>query len=139
MLAGMYPSDMVLLKFSKTDTKTLLLWEHDTEFEFQGQMFDVVEMLEKGDSVTYRCWPDKEETQLNRQLAQLVSGEWESHPIKREGQKQLLDYFKSFFGPTDIQWAFQVPNDSSNQPRWLCFFSLPTSAHSPPAPPPKIS
>ena len=139
MLAGLGEEEFVLLKFSKTDAKMLLQWEHDTEFAFQGQMFDVVDVLEKGDSVTYRCWPDKEETQLNQQLAQLVSGEWESHPIKQEGEKQLLDYFKSFFGPTNISWAFQTPENPSSQPRWLCFFNLPTSAHSPPAPPPKIS
>ena len=75
MLAGVDRSELVLLQFSKTDTKTLLQWEHDTEFEFQGQMFDVMEVSEKGDSVTYVCWPDKEETHLNQQLAQLVSGE----------------------------------------------------------------
>lgn len=132
-------SELVLLQVSKTDAKTLLQWEHDTEFEFHGQMFDVVEVLAKGDSVAYRCWPDKEETQLNEQLAQLVSGEWESHPAKQDSQKQLLDYFKSFFGPTNISWAFQTPDDSFIQPRWCCFFNLPTSAHSPPAPPPKMS
>ena len=72
MIAGIDQNELVLLKFSKEEAETKLRWEHSKEFEYDGQMYDIVSKEIKGDSIYYRCWWDYEEPALNRKLQQLV-------------------------------------------------------------------
>ena len=67
----------VLLKFTLHESETKLRWEHAREFEYNAQMYDVIQTKTFGDSVYYWCWWDKEETELNRKLKKLVTQE---HP-----------------------------------------------------------
>jgi len=70
---GIDTNELVLLKFSVSDSKKQLHWEHDWEFEYKGQMYDLIETTVKGDSIWYKCLWDKEETRLNRQLEKLMT------------------------------------------------------------------
>jgi len=63
---------LVLLEFSAAETGSLLRWEHSREFEFDGQMYDIVESWTDGDRVFYRCYWDRAETRLNRALRELA-------------------------------------------------------------------
>jgi hypothetical protein len=63
---------LVVLEFSKMETESLLRWEHSREFEYDGQMYDVVESWAVGDTVHYRCWWDRAETRLNDRLRELA-------------------------------------------------------------------
>jgi len=54
---GMAEEHLVVLQFT-TEEKALLNWEHDKEFEYQGQMYDVVDSYQVGDIFYYSCWPD---------------------------------------------------------------------------------
>jgi hypothetical protein len=63
---------LAVLRFSKEETETLLRWEHSGEFEYKGQMYDVVQAWTVGDTVYYRCWQDREETKLNNRLRELA-------------------------------------------------------------------
>jgi len=56
MIGGMDKSAFVLLKFTKEESETKLRWEHSREFEYAGQMYDVVEAAEQGDTTYYYCW-----------------------------------------------------------------------------------
>ena len=138
MIAGLDPSELVLLKFSKKEAKTTLDWEHPTEFEFRGQMFDVVETAEKGDSVFYRCWPDGAETELNQKLAQTVGGAWEKHPQKRQSEQRLLDFLKAFFCAENAVWQPQLLDCQRVAPKWIFLFDLPSGLFLSPSPPPKL-
>lgn len=71
--AGIEVGNLVLLKFKKEETGSLLRWEHSGEFEYNGQMYDVVETWTQGNTVYYRCWRDEEETRLNSQLKETVA------------------------------------------------------------------
>ncbi len=51
--AGMDEEALVLLKFTDTEAQLLLHWEHDREFEYLGQMYDIVETEQIGDTVYY--------------------------------------------------------------------------------------
>ena len=138
MIAGIDPEAVVTLQFSKANAKVVLEWEHATEFEFDGQMFDVIETLEKGDSVLYRCWPDHAETKLNQTLAELVEGIWEKHPPKKNSEQCLLDFFKTVFYENNISWQLQCIVDNHFTPNWLLVFKLPKGALSPPLLPPEL-
>ena len=58
MIAGIDKSELVLFKFSKEETTTKLNWKHAKEFEFNQQMYDVVEKQVSKDSIHYWCWWD---------------------------------------------------------------------------------
>jgi len=60
------------LTFSLEETKTKLNWEHDREFEFQGQMYDILESHLEGDSITYLVYADHEETKMKGLLTKLL-------------------------------------------------------------------
>jgi hypothetical protein len=62
----------MLLKFSTQEAAENLDWEHDAEFEYRGEMYDVIHATITADSATYWVWWDTEETQLNNELKLLV-------------------------------------------------------------------
>lgn len=63
---GIEENELVYLKFARNEIETLLRWEHSREFEFDNQMYDIVEIEEHGDSVFYWAWWDKAETKLKK-------------------------------------------------------------------------
>jgi len=65
--------DLVLLKFSKADSKTKLRWSHSNEFKYNRKLYDVVDFKIVGDSVYFWCWWDNKETELDQQLMELVN------------------------------------------------------------------
>jgi hypothetical protein len=73
IVAGVEDGDLVLLKFSKDESRTLLRWEHSREFEYDGRMYDIVETWAVGDTVYCRCWWDREETELNDRMRVLAA------------------------------------------------------------------
>ena len=86
-------NDLVLLKIAHKDS-SLLLWEHSREFEYQEEMYDVVDSRQKGDTTYYWCWWDHEETQLNRQLQALVNKAFGKDPY-HEANRERVENFTS--------------------------------------------
>jgi len=97
ILAGLPDSALVFFQFSKNDGETLLRWEHEQEFEYQGQMYDVVKKSEQGDSVQLWCWRDHAETKLNRQLRQLVAQYQANDPCRHNKEQRLAIFFLTLF------------------------------------------
>lgn len=107
MIAGLDDSELVLLRFHKTAINTDLRWKHSREFEYQGQMYDIVKAHESGDGIFYYCWWDYEETQLNRKLSSLVTMAWGSNPAHNHTRLRLLSFYVSlYFNPLLSQFAF---------------------------------
>lgn len=73
MIDGIDSTELTELRFSKSQTITQLRWEHAKEFEYRGEMYDVVKKTETADSVVYVCWWDHAETCLNKKLNTLVT------------------------------------------------------------------
>jgi hypothetical protein len=73
IIEGIDKSELVELTFTLADAETKLRWEHSQEFEYNGEMYDVVESKTIDGKVTYWCWWDNEETSLNKQLNQLLA------------------------------------------------------------------
>ncbi len=97
MIGGMDKSAFVLLKFTKEESETKLRWEHSREFEYAGQMYDVVEAAEQGDTTYYYCWWDHEETKLNLQLSGLVAHAMGKNPLNKEKQERLSSFLKNLY------------------------------------------
>ncbi len=89
--------DLVLLKFSKNELLTKLEWEHDLEFEFNHQMYDVVKSIEKPDSMYYWCLLDNKETKLNKKLELLLAKILRNKSTQKNKQKRLGNFYNSLF------------------------------------------
>jgi hypothetical protein len=140
MIAGMDHEELVLLKFSKEETQTKLRWEHSKEFEYNGQMYDVVSKEIKGDSIFYRCWWDHAETALNKKLQKLVAKAFNNDENKQRNQKQLNVFFQSFFCVSLFDWQASLSEilvKNYNYTNYQNTFS--PIQESPPTPPPRLS
>ncbi|NJL75605.1 MAG: hypothetical protein HC892_11820 [Saprospiraceae bacterium] len=99
MVAGIDKKELVLLKLTAAQKQTQLNWEHAKEFEYQGEMYDVIETEIRCDTTYYWCWWDHAETALNKQLDELASLVKGNHAKHKENQKRLYDFFKSLYLP----------------------------------------
>lgn len=73
IIEGIDKSELVELTFTVAEAEKKLQWEHSKEFEYNGEMYDVVESKSDGKKVTYWCWWDNQETSLNKQLSKLLA------------------------------------------------------------------
>ncbi len=130
---------LVLLEFSKAETESLLRWEHSREFEFSGQMYDIVESWTEGDRIYYRCWWDRAETRLNKILRELAVRSFGAAAPKFGGDKGS--------GPDRLQprdfvvarvWRFQRPRPPCLLMRSSLEGRLSRSVR-PPVPPPRVA
>jgi hypothetical protein len=84
----------VHMAFTTKEAESLLRWEHSREFEYLGEMYDVVRTKTRNDSVFYTLWWDHEETDLNQKLAALTKSlQGDSAPAN---EARLIDAFKVF-------------------------------------------
>lgn len=97
ILSQVGKNDLITLKFISIEAASELHWEHDKEFEYKGQMYDVVESKTHGDTTIYVCWWDHNETALNIQLYQLVEAGIGNDPQNHKNQEKLKDFFKSIY------------------------------------------
>lgn len=97
MLASVNQSQLVRFIFTETEKKTQLNWEHEKEFEYQNEMYDVIKTEVHGDTTYYWCWQDREETELNRQLNHLVARSLGNNPQHQENKNRLLKFLESLY------------------------------------------
>jgi hypothetical protein len=128
-------SAFVQLRFAREAARHQLDWEHEGEFAYRGQMYDVVEVRETADSVFYRCWPDDAETALHRRLHAATARLLHHHPERRDRHQRLADFYQSLFVPpgrlrlcytppfeaglgvaTDYRWAQSRPQPATPPP-----------------------
>lgn len=95
ILQGMADNDLILLKFSKQEIYDLLHWEHEKEFEFNDNKYDIVRITEQGDSIFYWCFPDDHETFLSKKLSLLIERVFHSEKEDQQQKTQFDRFFKS--------------------------------------------
>ena len=137
IIAHLDQQELVFLKFSKAEKDTRLKWEHAKEFEYQGQMYDIVKSELTGDSVSYWCWPDHEETRLNRNLNKLVAMALGVDPQNKENQQHLMNFIKTLYHADRFQWS-ALPFPELNLFPCTCTFVYASLCKSPPVPPPEF-
>lgn len=136
ILAGMDKNQLVLLKFTKEEIKNRFIWKHSKEFEYKGEMYDVIETETYGDTTCYWLWSDNKETFLNKQLDQLVAIALGNNPKNKENQKRLHVFLKSLFFSDNENIITTYFNESKNNFHFIPVFYQSFSI-SPPLPPPK--
>ncbi|MEQ8582574.1 MAG: hypothetical protein RIC30_14635 [Marinoscillum sp.] len=108
-------NDLVLLKIALKDS-SLLSWEHAKEFEYQHEMYDVVERYRHGDTTYYWCWWDHEETQLNRQLQALVNKAFANDPNHQSNRERVESFTSGLFFVPFPMFQFLTPASARQRP-----------------------
>jgi hypothetical protein len=75
---------LVTFRFALSDTAKLLDWEHANEFEYKGEMYDVVRRAYTSEFVTYHLWWDHKETALNKQVDLLAQSIFNNQSNKQK-------------------------------------------------------
>jgi len=131
--------DQLLWTFSISDARTKLQWEHSKEFEFKGEMYDVIRSETKGDSILYWCYWDREETKLKRQLDILIVNMMGPGSHNRNQGTQINDCFRSFFFQVDDHQHDVICGQLFDPVFSPYIFSVSLHQLTPPLPPPEVS
>lgn len=94
---GIPKEELVFMAFSQEDLTTKLKWKHSKEFEFNGEMYDIVECNETADSAFYWVWWDKEETELNQRVKRIAAEIFGNAPDQHEKNNLVQSIYKSLF------------------------------------------
>ena len=96
-LASINKEKLEKLSFTYKQSEEELDWKHSKEFEYNGKMYDVISVQKRRDSISYTCWLDKEETELNIKLKTiLVHVYLIDKPIQKR-EATFLAFYKSLF------------------------------------------
>ena len=120
MIAGIDKNELVLLKFSKEEIATKLQWKHAKEFEFNNQMYDIVDKVVSKDSIQYWCWWDFKETKLNKQLDDLLVGVYQHDSKSKEKQDLLYKFYKSIYFQPVFSWQPQIEEEQKYKVITFC-------------------
>jgi hypothetical protein len=88
LISGIDRDSLTKLTFSVHESQSLLEWEHEREFNYAEVMYDIVETFQNGDSITYYCWKDDDETHLNDLLSSLTTSSLDQDP-KNKSQRSV--------------------------------------------------
>lgn len=136
IVAGIDEKELVLLKITQEESHTDLRWEHSAEFEYNGQMYDVVEEEIRGDTIYYLCWWDHKETELNKHLDNLLSYALGNNKHRSESKKRVKEFYQSlFFVSRSERDLIVVATKPINTLYKLNYQSV---SYPPPVPPPEI-
>jgi len=72
-------------------------WHEEQEFEYRGQMYDVIRQEQHGNEMWYYCHWDKAETELLNNLSQYVSNYLQQHPKDHQKTTSLSTYLDQTF------------------------------------------
>lgn len=133
---GIDKKDLILLKFTRKETETRLNWKHPGEFEYNGEMYDIVEKHQEGDTIFYNCYKDHKETRLVNEIERLVTRAMGQYPGQRSQTDKIVDFFKTAYRQDVFTWKPLSPQATIFN---FSFFIIHYSsfAITPPSPPPK--
>lgn len=129
-------SELVVLAFAKQDAQRLLEWEHEREFEYRGQMYDLAKTETRGDSIFYTCYWDRAETELNHKLDRCIADWLQQSPQQQERSERLAFFFRSLYhAPTLSYITSSIP---FHRPVFHYLTSTSRLGNPPLSPPPKF-
>jgi hypothetical protein len=137
ILEGIPNSEFTLIKISPESKN--IRWKHSKEFEFKGEMYDVVRTEKHGDTTYYYCWWDNQETLLNQKLNENISMELGQNATNKSTKNKLISFYKSLYFSEeilDIKHPFYIPQNP-NEIKSL--IDLGREGQNPAVPPPEMA
>lgn len=137
ILRGLDRSQLCHFQFSPAENQALE-WEGDDEFEWRGNMYDVVEVEIHNGQIHYWCWLDDAETEVERQLERWIASVTGQDHKHNSTQARWWEVCLNVFPPPP---SIELKSQSVQCPHWnsakVHFYSNPDSR--PPTPPPRWS
>jgi hypothetical protein len=124
-----------VLSFSILEANNVLHWEKPDEFEYKGEMYDVISMKQMNDSVIYVCYHDKKESGQKESYAQLLINSF-GNDLQKEQQSRIKIFFNVLYLPAGIS-DLPATFESTAQTRSTTRELLNKFRQKPPVPPPK--
>lgn len=98
-------SELVNFEFDMNGSEfKSLRWVHSHEFELNELMFDIVEADTIGNMVYYLCFPDKQETALNKEFKDLLNARYATDLPAHKRQRLISNFIKSLYLPENFQF-----------------------------------
>ncbi len=138
LVAGVDNNELVLLKFTKDESRKKLKWEHSKEFEYNLLMYDVVKTKTVGDTIYYWCWPDIKETELENKFSGLVNEALGSTPFQTEKQEHIISYFQTLYYMQYASWQLSPTETGDIKPPVTVFNFFSSFLFAPFTPPPEL-
>lgn len=135
MLSDISEEEKCILQFSIHDAKNNLHWEKPDEFEYKGEMYDVISSKQIRDSVIFICYHDKKESRLKESYAELLINSF-GNDLQKEQQSRIKIFFNVLYLPAGIS-DLPATFESTAQTRSTTRELLNKFRQKPPAPPPK--
>ena len=133
---GLPKSELTHLSFKSNEVDARVEWKHNKEFRFEGEMYDIVQKQQQGDSIHFWCWWDKEETLLNRKIEKLAYLALNGNETSNNQKNHFFRFLKLMNLPPD-----EIPSAQASEmkSRLTCDSSFDTILRnvSPDIPPPK--
>jgi hypothetical protein len=98
---GLSNSELSRIVVTTSDSANLL-WHHHDEFEFQGNMYDLVSKESFNDSIVYLCFLDEKESEVNVYIDQQAKSIWSHSPFANDFETKLVDFIQKVFPPENI-------------------------------------
>lgn len=138
LISGIEPSELVQLTFTIEESQSLLNWEHEREFEYNDQMYDIVDVDTVGNEIVYSCWWDHAETAINIELKKLLTVALESNQKHKQQQQTLVKTIQFEYVKTEL--FFDLNTSICNVvPAFFYSFSFTSISLNLDNPPPQIS
>jgi hypothetical protein len=97
IITGIDKSELVQLTFTIEETTSQLKWKHSKEFEFNHQMYDIVEADTTENTIIYWCWWDHQETKLNKQLTKLLAQFLGNDTQNKETKIRFANFYQTLY------------------------------------------
>tara|TARA_R110001599_G_scaffold114638_1_gene280667 strand:- start:26202 stop:26735 length:534 start_codon:yes stop_codon:yes gene_type:complete len=91
------PVEMVHLAFTAAQMKTDLRWEHDGEFEYKDQMYDIISREVKGDTTYFYAYWDKLESLVNHRLNELITLHFGGKSDQQDDSQLVVSLVKALY------------------------------------------
>lgn len=135
--SGLSNSELSRIVVNTSDSDNLL-WHHHDEFEFQGNMYDLVSKESFNDSIVYLCFLDEKESEVNIYIDQQAKSIWSHSPFANDFETKLVDFIQKIFPPENIM-DFPI-GDLDTQDLWLNYiFCVSEGINVIFSPPPEVS
>ena len=135
--SGLSNSELSRIVVNTSDSDNLL-WHHHDEFEFQGNMYDLVSKESFNDSIVYLCFLDEKESEVNIYIDQQAKSIWSHSPFANDFETKLVDFIQKVFPPENIM-DFPI-GDLDTQDLWLNYiFCVSEGINVIFSPPPEVS
>lgn len=115
-----------------------LYWEHEKEFQYKGEMYDVIDRYVRGDSVYLLCFHDREESHLKKQLYNYLARQQDKNPAQKQTESRIFAFLSKLVPSYLIRGKFSSEQVYQQLPEGQMSFFYRRENCGPSPPPPEV-